>query len=435
MLPFRDLQKRAKANDPIQVGIVGAGFLGSGVLYQILRTPGMRVPVIANRTPHKAVEALLAAGVKAADIRVCASAGEARSALDEGLTVVTPALSLLPHEFPEIDVVVETTGDVLFGTEVALRTIEAKKHFVASNPETQGTVGCILKRRAEAAGVVYSDADGDQGGILKRLYDYCAGIGFEPVVAGNCKGVMKRYATPETQAAYAKAYGIQPWIATAAADGTKLNFEMCIFANATGMLPAKPGMTGPETSLETLLRDFEEKGLLDRGPIIEYTMGIPVGVFIIALNRDARVRSEMNYFKMGDGPHYLFFHPRVLCQYDAVPGIAEAVLYGEEVISPGKTLVAEMATYAKRPLSSGQQLDGIGGFDCYGMVVDQKESAAGDFLPVGLSGYARLTRNLEKDEPLRVADIEWTEDNALIRLWKEQTELFSRRQIPTARAS
>src|SRR5207302_1544907 len=46
-------------------------------------------------------------------------------------------------------------------------------------------VGPILHRRARAAGVVYTVADGDQPGCIMRLVDWARALGLEVVVAGR----------------------------------------------------------------------------------------------------------------------------------------------------------------------------------------------------------------------------------------------------------
>lgn len=423
---FNELKKREKDKNPICAGIIGAGFFGAGVIRQLVHAPGITPCIVANRTPEKAVDALLQSGVPKDRIQMCHDKASAEKAMDEGRYAVTSHLEL-PLEIDRVEVISETTGNILVGTEMAYKSILAGKHFVSANPETQATVGAILREEADKAGVVYSDMDGDQPGIVKRLYDYVEGIGFTPVVAGNCKGVMKRYATPETQAAYCRENPIKPWIATAAADGTKLNIEMCLMSNAVGMLTPNIGMTGVQTTLETLVQDFEKKGLLGRGPMVEYTLGIPVGVFVIGYNEDPWIQKDMEYFKMGKGPYYLFFSPHVLCQMDAVPSLAEAVLFHEAVITPLPDPVTDVITFAKRGLEAGQSLDGIGGFDCYGMIINRKEKS--DWLPIGLSEFTRMKHSVGKDEPLRWSDVELIESNFLIDLYHQQdTRLKERRK-------
>ena len=70
------LKKRQDENNPIRVGMIGAGFMGSGVALQIINyVSGMELVAIANRNIDKASKAYADAGIddvkgagKAADI-------------------------------------------------------------------------------------------------------------------------------------------------------------------------------------------------------------------------------------------------------------------------------------------------------------------------------------------------------------------------------
>jgi predicted homoserine dehydrogenase-like protein len=423
---LNDLARRQRLGQPVRIAVVGTGFFGGGLVRRIAKIPGLVTAVAANRTLERAIAALQSAGVERAAIRVCDAPEAAQAALDAGLAVATSALDL-PARVPGVDVVMEATGDVLVGTSTALAAIEGGKHIVAANPETQATVGPYLQALAERAGVVYSDVDGDEPGILKGLYDYCVGLGFHPVLAGNCKGVLKRYATPETQAAFAAAHDLKPWIATAAADGTKLNVELATIANATGLVPAVRGMTGVQTTLDTLLSDFGRAGLLDRGPLVDYSFGIPNGVFVVVREDDPAVQREMRYLKMGDGPFYLFHHPRVMVHYEAPLSAAWAALHGAATVAPKGAPVAEVAAFAKRDLEAGRRLDGIGGFDCYGLIVGRPEARREGLLPVGLASFARLTRPIAKDQPIPLDAVAFEEENIVLDLYRRQEAHFSQR--------
>jgi predicted homoserine dehydrogenase-like protein len=424
---FTDLERRARATGrPARVAVVGTGYFGGNLIRRLARVRGLTPAIAANRTLERALDALRAAGVADDRIRVCDDPLTAETELERGNSVATACLTL-PAHVPSIDVVMESTGNVLVGAEVALDAIRQTKHVVAANPETQCTVGPILADFARSAGVVYSDVDGDQGGMLKDLYDYARGLGFTPVVAGNCKGVLKRYATPETQAAFAQAAGIKPWIASAAADGTKMQVENAIVANATGMRPARVGMYGPQTTLDTLLNDFDALGLFEHGPIVEYTLGIPTGVFMVIRDDDAATRDDLRYLKMGDGPHYVLYRPHVLVHYAAPLSAAEAVLYGTPTITPRGEPVAEVATFAKRDLRAGQHLDGIGGFDTYGLIASADDARRERLLPVGLAEFARLTRDVRRDESIAYDAITFEEDNLVLDLRREQDALFATR--------
>jgi len=419
---YAELERCEAERCPVRVAVVGTGFFGGGLVRQLCRLPGLVPAVVANRTLERAIAALVAGGVAPGDIVVCTDPAEADAALARSQYVATRSV-LLPAHVASIHVVMEATGDVLVGAAVAVEALHQGKHVVAANLETQATVGPVLQQMAEMAGVVYSDVDGDQPGLLKQLYDYVRTLGLTPVVAGNCKGVLKRYATPATQEAFARAHGLQPWIAAAAADGTKLNIEMAVVANATGMRPAVTGMVGPETTLASVLTDFEQRGLLAAGPIVEYTLGIPNGVFVIGHSADPAVHREFRYLKMGDGPYYLLYRPQVLCHYEAPLSAAEAALHRCATIAPRGRPVAEVVAYAKRDLRAGQRLDGIGGFDCYGLIMAADDAGRADLLPIGLAGFARLTRDIAQDAPIPQCAVAFDEDNLVLALRRRQSRL------------
>ena len=419
---FDDLIRREKRlGRPLNVAVIGAGFLGGGLIRQLSRIRSMRAALVSNRTPEKAVRALVDSGVERFKVVLTDDSDKAARAIADGFHVVTQE-PLLFASVPDVDVVMEATGTMHIGTEVAIAGIEAKKHVVEANPEVQVTVGAHLKRKADSNGVVYSDIDGDQPGIIMNLYHYCRGLGLEPMVAGNCKGVMKRYATPETQEGFARSAGISPWIATAAADGTKLNLEMALVANATGMGIARAGMAGVETSLQYLLESFKRAGLLEGRAIVDYTLGIPSGVFLIARSCDPHLAREFSYLKMGDGPDYLFYRPYVLCAFEAPLTAAEAVLYGTATATPKGDSVTDVATYAKRDLKAGEPLDGIGGSRHYGLILDMSELRRERALPVGLAEYAVLSRDVKKDGLIRYDDVVVDERPLAVRIRKALDE-------------
>ena len=79
---------------------------------------------------------------------------------------------------------------------------------------------------------------------------------------------------------------------TSFADGTKISFEQCIVANATGMKVAKRGMHGftvePGTHFEKTAKMFLSDELLKGPGIVDYLVGASPspGVFIFATTDD-----------------------------------------------------------------------------------------------------------------------------------------------------
>lgn len=406
----------------IGVAVVGTGFFGSGLLRRLEILGEFEPRLAANRTLERALVAFKRAGVDAEKVLVTNDPVQAQAALDAGRYVATTDLQLA-SQLRGIDVVAESTGDLLVGAEVALGAIRAGKHLVAANSDVHATVGPILKVLADRAGVIYTDIDGDEPGLLKNLYDHCTRMGLDIVVAGNCKGVLKRYATPLTQAAYATEYGLQPWLATAAADGTKLNLELTVFANATGMTPATRGMHGPAIDMEHLVETCERLDLLDGGRYVDYQLG-GRGVFAIVKSDDPAVKSDFRYLKLGDGPYYLFHEQRVMIHYQAPGSISRAVRLHEATVTPDGAPVAETIAFAKRDLEAGQHLDGMGGFDTYGLIVPADDAAHDRLLPVGIAQYARLVRAIRKDEPITYDAVEFDTDNLALDLRRQQDSRF-----------
>ena len=413
------------SRETIQVAVVGTGFYGSGLIRRLSviaeRTGELRCVLAANRTLPRAVAALVAAGHEHRDIAICETPAQAERAVAAGRPVATSDLELAAEVGP-IDAVVEATGDVEVGARIAQRVLEAGKHVTAANVETQATVGGALARLAQRHGVVYTDCHGDEPGIARRLWHRCETMGLNPVLAGNCKGVLKRYATPRTQAAYAREHGLTPRMATAAADGTKLAFEMTTLANAIGAAPAIDGMVGVTTTHETLLEDLAAAGLLERAvdrPVVDYVFGLSNGVFVVLHEPDPVTRREFRYLKLGDGPFYLLHERDVLIHYDAPATILEAVRHGTATIAPRDEWTADAIAYAKRNLHPGELLEGMGSDATYALVVEAERARSRDLLPMGLAENARLVAAVEKDAPVRYADVELPESVA-VALRREQ---------------
>jgi predicted homoserine dehydrogenase-like protein len=75
-------------------------------------------------------------------------------------------------------------------------------------------------------------------------------------------------------------------------------------------------------------------------------------------------------------------------------------------------------------LKRGQLLDGIGGFDCYGMIENSDTTRTGDFLPMGLSEGCRLKRDVGRDEVIRYQDVDLPGGRLCDRLREQQNEVF-----------
>ena len=420
------LEQREREERPIRVALVGAGYMGRGIALEILtRNTGMRLSAIANRTPSEAERAYREAGATGA--RTVETEAELERAIAAGEPAVTQD-PLLLSKAEGIDVVVEATGQVEVGARVAAAAIEHGKHVVLLNAELDATVGPILKVRADRAGVILTNTDGDEPGVAMNLYRYVRALGFRPVLAGNIKGLIDRYRTPETQADFAARHNQKPPMITSFADGTKLSMEAAILANATGFGVARRGMDGPSYDhVRDMVGHFEVDQLLERG-LVDYVLGAEPGsgAFVVG-HGDHPIRSQyMSYFKMGDGPLYIWYQPWHLPNFDLPLTVARAVLFHDAAVTPRGGPQCEVVAVAKRDLAAGDVLDGIGGFDCYGVIENSAAARAEDLLPMGLSGGCRLVRDLPRDRAISFGDVSVPDGRLADALWAEQHEVFAK---------
>lgn len=326
-----------------------------------------------------------------------------------------------------INAVLEVTGTTEFAAHVTLKAIESGKHVILMNPELDATLGPILKVYADRAGVVITDADGDQPGVIMNLYRFVKTVGYDPVLAGNMKGLLDHYRTPETQREFAAKHHQKTKMVISFADGTKLAIEMVVVANATGFRVGKRGMYGPRCEhVSDALMLFPVEQMLDGG-LVDYILGAEPGpgVFILGYNEHPIKQQYMKCFKMGDGPLYVFYVPYHLPNLEPPLTVARAVLFQDATAAPLAGPVCDVITVAKRDLKVGEVLDGIGGFTCYGVIENSDVCHAGNLLHMGLSEGCRLQRDIRKDQVVTYADVELPEGRLCDRLRAEQTAYFA----------
>jgi predicted homoserine dehydrogenase-like protein len=428
------LQRRQAEGRPVRVGLVGAGYAGRGIARQLL-TPlrGIRLTAIANRTLEKARH--LMEESETAAYREVQSSEQFDAAAAAGEVALAADASLLTRS-EQVDVVIDATGQIEFGARVALDAIENGKHLIMSGAELDSTLGPILNLKADQAGVVITGTDGDEPGVAMNLYRFVKTIGYRPVMAGNIKGFIDCYRTPETQRAFAEKMKQDAPMITSFADGTKLSMETCALANATGLAAGRRGLYGHRCEhVKEIVQHFRPEDLL-RKPLVEYALGAApgTGAFVVGYNDEPVKQQYMSYFKMGDGPLYVFYTPFHLPQLQVAVTIGRVALFHDAAVAPLGAPVCSVAAVAKRDLKAGETLDGIGGFCCYGQIDNAADLRAQKALPMGLSEGCRLTADVPKDQIVTYDDIQIPPGRLCDRLWTEQCEVFSDAEPPAPAA-
>lgn len=399
----RELQKREERGAPIRVGVIGAGYMGEGIVTQLLRPPvGMRLGAVSNRTIGKAERVLL--NGKGRFVRA-ASPAQVDHAVARGEYAVTDNPMCL-CDAENIDVIVDATSDIELGAQIAMRAMQHGKHVVL-NAILDATVGPILKTYADRYGVVLTYTDGDEPGVAANLVRFVKGIGYEPVAAGNIKGLLDPHRTPDTQKAFAERVNQSAEMITSFADGTKLAVECAILANATGFRTGKRGMYGPRCShIREAASHFPTDQLLNGG-LVDFVLGAEpgTGAWVIGYNESPVNRRYMEYFKMGEGPFHVFHTPFHLPHLQILDTIARASLFQDATVTPLDRPVCDVLAVAKRDLKAGEVLGPVGGFDYYGILDEATTIQQEQLLPVGLAEGHRLSREIRKDHPIAYRDV------------------------------
>jgi predicted homoserine dehydrogenase-like protein len=421
------LQAREAAGKPIRVASIGAGFMGQGLANQITNSAlGMRFVAAYNRRVQRAVDIFRYAGRQ--DVVIATTQGQLEDALRAGKPVATEDAFLLTRS-EQIDVLVDVTGSVEFGTKVLLDAFQHGKDVVLMNAEIDATIGPILQTYADKYGVVLSACEGDEPGVQMNLYRWVKGLGLIPRVMGNVKGLQDPYRNPTTQKGFADKWGQNPAMVTSFADGSKISFEQAIVANATGFTVKSRGMSrGLEYRGDVMtigsLYDIDE--LRSCGGIIDYVVGTPLTkVYCLAEHPDPKQQHYLNLYKMGPGPLYSFFTPYHLVHFEVPNAIARVALFRDSVARPLRGPIVEVCAVAKRDLKVGEVLDDYGMYMTYGEAVNSTEMNTGRYLPEGLVEGCTLHRDIPKDSVITYDDVSLPQGRIADQLRAEQYRIFT----------
>ncbi len=420
------LRQRAAAGDPIRIGIVGCGQMGSGLAHAINNITGMRVAAIADLEPQRAVATYTEMGRDPADIEVSEDLGAVEDGIRAGKAMVSPDALAMPR-LEGLEAIVEVTGVPDVGARVAHDAIMNRVPVIMMNVETDITIGVYLDRLARKMGSVYTVASGDEPGVLKMLWEQALLMGFEVVTLGKGKNnTIDLAATPEACVAEAATKGMNPKMLSAFKDGTKTMVEMAAVSNATGLVPDVAGMHGPSVEIDELVSTFiprADGGILSRSGCVDFSTGaIAPGVFAVVRSDDQRIRKEMKFITYADGPYYLHFRPYHLCDLETPQSVAEAVLLGEVTVA-AEEMHSEVVCTAKRDLEPGATLDGIGGPDWYGQIMTYAAARAMRAVPIGIGARAVVKRPIAKGATITENDVAVDESTFVARLRRLQDSL------------
>lgn len=434
---YAKLQQREAQGRPLRLGLIGAGKFAAMYLAQVPKTPGVRLAGIADLQPANAKANLERVGWPAELVQRTPVSDDWRKLVSS----------------PQIDIVIEATGNPIAAVEHALEAFRHGKHVVMVTVEADAFCGPLLAQKAAAAGVVYSLAYGDQPALICDLVDWARAAGFPVVAAGRGHKWQAHYAqsTPETVWGYygltpeqAKIGGLNPKMFNSFLDGSKPAIETSAVCNATGLTPAPGGLAYPAGRIDQipgLMRPRAEGGVLHHKGQVEVVSslqadGTPVdydirfGVWVAFEGESEYIRRCFAEYgvQTDDSGRYACLYKRWhLIGLEVGISVASVGLRGEPT-GCATGFRADAVASAKRALQPGELLDGEGGYTVVGRLMPASDSLAQGCLPLGLAHGWKLLKPVAAGQPLRWSDVAVDESVTAVRLRREMETQFRARE-------
>jgi len=331
-----------------------------------------------------------------------------------------------------IEIFIEATGNPIVGTVHAVKIIKNKKHVVLVNVEADITCGKYLSDIAKENGVICSMAYGDQPSLIIEQIEWARLNGFSVVCAG--KGTKYHptfeYSTPDTVWGHygltkeraEKESGMNPKMFNSFLCGDKSAIEMCAVSNAANLKCPSNGLTFPPIGVYDIAKKLipkQEGGLIDFDGQVEVISSIDLnkndipndlrwGVYIVIKAKNEYVKNCFKDYGMvtdSSGNYSAIWRPYHYIGLELAQSIYSIAL-DNRATGFTKKYNADVASYAKKDLKIGDKLDGEGGFCARGKLITSQKSKDEKILPLGLTDNAILKKNINKDQVIRLDDVE-----------------------------
>jgi predicted homoserine dehydrogenase-like protein len=425
---YAKLLEREQQGKPLRIGLIGAGKFAAMYLAQVPRTPGIRLVAIADLAPANAKTSLERVGWSPAAIAA---------------TLISDDWQKLVSN-PEIDIVIEATGNPVAAVEHILAAFRHGKHVINVTVEADAFCGPILAQKAKAAGVIYSLAYGDQPAIICDLVDWARAAGFPVVAAGRGHKWLAHFAqsTPETVWGYygltpeqAKLGGLNPKMFNSFLDGSKPAIESSAVCNATGLTPAPDGLAFPPCSVDqipSVMRPKGEGGSLHHKGQVEVVSSLEAdgtaigydirfGVWVVFEGESEYIRRCFSEYGVKTDPsgRYACMYKRWhLIGLEVGISVASVGLRGEPTGCATGWRADAVAT-AKKDMKPGEILDGEGGYTVVGRLMPAEASLSQGCLPLGLAHGWKLLRPVAAGQTLSWSDVAFEANVPAVKLRRE----------------
>ena len=404
----------------INIAFIGCGKFISMFLSQYNQLKKIKIDTIVDLDIERAKSNCIKSGLKKETV--------------EKINFVNSLDSILNRD---IEIFIEATGNPIAGTQHAYKVIQSKKNIIMVNVEADVLCGKYLSDLAKENNVIYSMAYGDQPSLILEQIEWARLNGFFVTCAG--KGTKYHpsfeYSTPENvwdnygmTSEEAKNAGMNPKMFNSFVTGDKSSIEMAAVANASGLKCPKNGLTYPPVGVYDIANKLIPKdngGLIDHEGQVEVISSIDRnkiqiendlrwGVYIVIKAQNNYVKDCFKEYGMvtdNSGEYSAIWRPYHYVGLELAQSIYSIAL-DKKSTGHTKFFNADVVSIAKKDLSSGEILDGEGGFTSRGRLVTSRNSVDSNFLPLGLSDGAKIKKSIKKDEFIKIDDVEidWNQE-------------------------
>lgn len=359
-----------------RIGIIGTGFIAQGIQHVLQAVPEYSIAKVLTRRPIESVQG------------------------------ITSSLTQSPEELIDSsDIIIECSGDPIYASEVIERIQDTDKPVLTMNCELQVTTGSYFAKRG-----YISDCEGDQPGSLLVLRDEVEAMGFTPLAYLNIKRFLNHNPTEKDMKLWAGKWGCGVEQVTSFTDGTKLQIEQVLVANATGAAIAKEGMLGAEVGSAKDTDLFGDAAVELGRPISDYFLSAnaPAGVVIVAKNPyDPNFHKQwgpVRAITTTEGRYSYFIKDYHLCHLEIVKNLRHVSEGKAPLVNNSVSPQYSAGAITKRPLKKGQTIPkAIGSFDVRASALSIDRHP--EHVPIGLLDGAVLTENLEANQLIEFSHV------------------------------
>ncbi|MDQ7084906.1 MAG: dTDP-4-dehydrorhamnose reductase [Sulfurovum sp.] len=382
-----------KPDKKYQIGIIGSGFIASGLSKLLTQHESYDISAILTRS----------------DL-------EKRKDFTQNKLLTNDLEDLIAHS----DLIVECSGDAIYATQTIDRIVKASIPVVTMNSEFHVTTGSYFVNKG-----LVTEAEGDQPGVQAILHEEALAMGFKPLVYANIKGFLNESPTIEDMTYWGDKSNLSLEMVTSFTDGTKVSIEQVLVANGLGAGLIQEGLV--KLSCDDMLEGgsvLADKAKALGYPVSDYLLSatLPAGVFLI-VEHDEEQQDALRYYKLGQGPYYVLERTYHLCHLEIIKTIKRVLSGGGVLLDNSANPRFSVAGLAKRDLKVGEIITkGIGSFTVRGTAIEIANDL--DHVPIGLLADAKLIRAVKEGERIHFDDVVLPQSLALD-VWTEMMSKHS----------